>query len=358
MAALKLLHENRDAILTDARHAFAQSDLGESGETVAQLMCLLAVNTPSFDDDKPDGCRFGDPDSINLMNTPLHEFLCKFFDPKQRPKPERRRSARLVAAELDSNDATRAESNVVDDASISADFATRLLHYFDEKCSEAVIRVTHFRRLDRLPTLAELPFLFDIGAALVLPPRNPGTDIVIIVRLLIDGKYFYSMVAIQVKNVVDSITNASLRLLHDLMTTKTVLRSGVATDDTVNVADEPVDNATSAASDVGDPGVFREPILRIVMKTRMSVAESNYPDACFLKLKSSIKRDHGTGIVRGFPRMLLAQQQSILNEMLRSFDRRAQMPEQVCDAELMQPWFDSMHDAASERQQKLNLMDM
>jgi hypothetical protein len=364
MAALKLLHENTEAILTDARHAFAQSDLGESGETVAQLMCLLAVKTPSFINDEREGCRFGVPDSINCMNTPLHEFLSKFFDQHQRPQPASRRSPRLAAGSA-SNDPVRAAVNAAADASVDPDFETRVLRYFDQACTEAVIRLTHFRRSDRLPTFAELPFLFDIGAALLLPRGNPGTDIVIIVRLCVGGEYFYSLVAIQVKNVIDSITNAALLLLHDLMNVKTLLRPD-PTDDAVDaLVDDSLDNAASIAGAAASGasvasgvagaavGAPLHPILRIVMKTRMSIAESTYPDVCFLKLKCPVTRDQGTGIVRGFPRMLSAQVQSTLNEMLRSFDRRTQMPERVCDPALMQPWFDSMHDSAGERQLEL-----
>jgi hypothetical protein len=383
MAALKLLHENTVAILTDARHAFAQSDLGESGETVAQLMCLLAVKTPSFIDDEQEGCRFGVPDSINCMNTPLHEFLSKFFDQHQRPQPASRRSPRLSGSAL--NDAVRAAVNAAEDASVDPDFKTRVLRYFDQECTEAVIRVTHFRRSDRLPSLVELPFLFDIGAALLLPRGNPGTDVVIIVRLCVGGEYFYSLVAIQVKNVIDSVTNAALLLLHDLMNVKTLLRPD-PTDDAVDaLVDDSLDNAASIAGAAGAAvsgasvagayvagayvagaagaagagagaaavGAPQHPILRVVMKTRMSMAESTYPDVCFLKLKCPDTRDQGTGIVRGFPRMLSAQVKSILNEMLRSFDRRTQMPERVCDPALMQPWFDSMHDSAGERQLEL-----
>jgi hypothetical protein len=91
MAALKLLHENTDKILDHARLAFARSDLGDSGETVAQLMCLLAAKKPSFSSDSADDSPFGVPESINMMNTPLHQFLSKFFDTNQRPIPQPRR---------------------------------------------------------------------------------------------------------------------------------------------------------------------------------------------------------------------------------------------------------------------------
>jgi hypothetical protein len=36
--------------------------------------------------------------------------------------------------------------------------------------------------------------------------------------------------------------------------------------------------------------------------------------------------------------------------MLNDFDSRSQLPERICDRELMGPWFDSMHDCAAERQ--------
>jgi hypothetical protein len=215
MAALKLLHENTDEILEYARLAFAQSDLGDddSGETVAQLMCLLAANKPSFDSVSIDGCGFGVPKSINMMNTPLHEFLTKFFGSELRPVPVWRNSqiatqpampmgmpsAQPVIADSVVDDAARGLAGIslqgasdstgrvpasssaaanlnacTDDASVNSAFsaASGLLRFFDDQCTAADIRLTHYKRVTHLPKVDELPFLFDIGAALLLPRTN------------------------------------------------------------------------------------------------------------------------------------------------------------------------------------------
>ena len=385
MAALQLLHEYTDDILDNARLAFAQSDLGDSGETVAQLMCLLAVKKPSFPDPRTDK-GFGDPDSINMMNTPLHEFLSKFFGKIKGPITKLRRSARFASATA----AIAAENN-------DATKMSNLLRYFHVDCTAADIRLTHFKRVDRLPTLDELPFLFDIGAAVLLPVGNPGTDMAIVVRLVIAGAYRFSLIAIQVKNVAESISSASLKLLHDRMKINTVLRplptepneQGSAdshfdksdeesltaadfyqesgeesdedcmTDSASRHSDEtfvevaPTEAAAPTAAPAKRPIYGLDlPFLRIVMKTRMSEAEQSYTDLCYLKLQSQDERDQGTGIVRGFPQWLTERQQQKLNEILLCYDLRSNLPGEVGDRELMEPWFASMHDSASERQRQ------
>jgi hypothetical protein len=108
-------------------------------------------------------------------------------------------------------------------------------------------------------------------------------------------------------------------------------------------------HTASMSADAAQRTSLDLPILRIVMKTRMSVAESKYEDLCFLNLDNDKK---GTGIVRGLPVWLTEQQQDIFNDMLRDFDSRSQLPYGIGDRELMQPWFNSMHDSAGVLQEK------
>ena len=356
MAALKVLHENTDFVLADAKQAFARSDLGPSSECVAQLLCLLAAKKPSFDDTDP-STQFGDQASINSVNTPLHVFLSKFFGVNERPQP--RRSARI------SGHAPAASESDASSASASSDtMAVSINAYFG--CADAEIRLTHFAPLDHLPQEKYLKFHFEMGSGLLLPIGNSGTDAAIVVRLRMpDSTYRYTLLAIQVKNVIGTITDAAMSLLHEKMTVHTLLSHDQTDDNSFwpcEAGDKPDESADAASvstfvastsSTASSPRVGSDslPFLRLVMKTRMSVAEAKR--AAEQRSYLDLARGKGIGVVRGLPRWLTAAQQTILNGMLFAIESRSQLPPSVCDPDLVTPIFESLHESAAQRQMDL-----
>jgi hypothetical protein len=278
-AALALLHENAEQILQNAREHFALADLGWSGEFAAQIICLLAAKKPAF---------LSSDHNASQCDQDLELFLYNLMP---------------FSKELDTSnfgDIVRAPqfTSVADKADWKRN---RIKMCFDQKMKSPQVRILRFVRLQRPPLIADLPMYYLFGLVFVCQRNNKATDLGIVVRYKVDGDddYHYTVLLIQVKNEARSFSLKACKKLLKKMKFQDTFKSEPPhptmpfgpTARTFAVDEDYSVNKKATCNSL--------PLLRLLMKTRLSDAETINATNVYYSFFSNNEGEF-LGTVRGF----------------------------------------------------------
>jgi hypothetical protein len=282
-AALALLHENAEGILQHAREHFALADLGWSGEFAAQIVCLLAAKKPTF------STIF---QNASQCDQDLQEFLFNLL-----PFAE-------VLESLQHGEIVSMPASTTDEA--AAWKRDQIKEFLGQKMKNPQVRILRFVRLQRPPLLADLPMYHLFGLVFVCQRNNKATDLGIVVRYKIEGDndYHYTVLLIQVKNEARSFSFPACKKLlqkmklHDTFKSKPPHPTMPFGPTARTFA---VDEGYSANKKLECDSL---PLLRLLMKTRLSDAEVINATNVY---NSFFSHDNGDfcGTVRGFQKTQL-----------------------------------------------------
>jgi uncharacterized protein YbaR (Trm112 family) len=264
------------------REQFARADLGWTGEFAAQIVCLLCAQKPSIR-------RGGDASDLNQ---PLAEFLDKLLADSQSDEKH------FVSVEVPQDGKRKFNHDLVESIRMVS-----IKDHINALFPNAEVRILRFQRLQRAPLASDLPMYYMFGIAIVLKRNNKSSDLGIVVRyrLTPDSDCIYTMILIQVKNVADSYsTNECMTLIHE-MELQHVLEPAFSS--TVMPFGPTARSFDSEYQHNTPDLISRYPIIRILMKVRLSFAEER-----------DVKRVYGSfygkqngqfyGVVRGIPSSL------------------------------------------------------